>query len=387
MRSHSPARSSFVLGVFTSLGLVVGCTSETPTFDTATVSRFESALASTQTSEGSAGTLMLVEDGAGRRWVGATGAADLEADTPATEDTLFRSASIAKTFTGALVLSLHEEGLLSIDDPISTYVPRVPRGDEITLRMLLQHTSGIVSYTRTPPYQEALASDRTRTFTADELIDMAIAEPADFPPGAAWNYSNTGYILLGVAVESVVGRSIADECTARFFVPLGMTDTRALSSGTPDALWSSYVPGGAAGPAAVVTPTSYAADGGYVTSLHDMAIWAREFLGGRLHRRETLALADVPAGGAVLEGVAQAYGYETGGYGMGYVVALDPALGDVRLGAGNTDGARTFVGYSTDADVGFVVAVNVGEGAAPLVETLSAARPLLAAVRETFGSR
>lgn len=364
------------------LTLVSGC-DPASAFDPATVARFEAALEATQEEQASAGTLILVEDGSGRRWTGAAGHADLETETLATERTLFRSASVAKTFMGALVLSLHEEGRLSVDDPISDWVPRVPHGDAITLRMLLQHTSGIANYTQTPTYRDTLRTDRTHVFTADELVDMSIAMPPDFAPGEGWNYSNTGYILLGLVVEAIVGRSFGDECIARFFEPLGMLDTRPLSGGTVDGLWSSYVVG-AEGPMPVVGTSGYAWDGGWVTSLHDMAIWARELLGGRLHDPETLALASESAGGALLDGIAANYGFESGGYALGHVVALDPELGPLDAGAGNGDGVRTFVGYFREPGVAFVVAVNVGEGAVPLIETLSAARPILGALRETY---
>jgi len=361
--------------------LLLGC-GEAPTtpFAPHEVEAFEAALVETQEMESAAGTMIAVADGEGHRWTGVMGLADVADARPVTEETLFRSASIAKTFTGALILSLHEDGLLSIDDPLSRYVDTVPGAESITLRMLLQHTSGIANYAAVPAYREAVTADPSLVFTYEELVAIAVEHGPDFPPGAAWNYSNTGYILLGIVAESVVGRTMHEEMRARFFEPLGMHDTRPTGAMPAAELWTGYRDDGA-GLVEVRFESTYVPDGGYTTSLDDMMIWSRAFLGGRLHRPETLALAHMTAGGAILDSVAQAFGLATGGYGLGIVVASDEALGPMYAGAGNADGVRTFLGYLPDQDLAFAVAVNVGIGSVPIVETLSATAPMLDALR------
>jgi D-alanyl-D-alanine carboxypeptidase len=362
------------------LGFVIsGCAPGTEPFPASDIERFEAALAATSDAQGAPGTVMLVEDGAGHRWVGVSGLADVATDEPATERTLFLTASVAKTFTAAVVLALVDEGRLSLDQTLEEWVPRVPHADRITLRMLLDHTSGIASYNHTPGWEDAAAVDRTHRFTSDELVDLAVSVSADFPPGEGWSYSNTGYILLGMVVEAVVGRPLVEETRARFFAPLGMNDTVPVDE-VGDGLWSSYIVGDD-GAEPVVRLPGYPADGGYVSSLHDLGIWARHFLGGRLHRPETLAEAHVGAGAELLGAIASAYGFESGGYGAGMIVASDATLGALYAGGGNTDGARTFVAYLADQDLWFVVAVNSGEGRVPLVETISAAGPLFDALR------
>jgi CubicO group peptidase (beta-lactamase class C family) len=181
-----------------------------------------------------------------------------------------------------------------------------------------------------------------------------------------------------------VGRSIEEELTARFFLPLGMNDTYVLSDPRSAALWTGYIARDG-GLEEASTGHAYAADGGaWVSTMHDLTIWAQAFFGGRLHRPETFALAQGTGGGRLLEDVAAAFGLDAGGYGHGLIVAHDGALGSLLAGAGNGDGARTFVGYLPAHGVTFVVAVDIGDGSVPIIETLSAAAPLLAALRETI---
>lgn len=328
------------------------------------------------------GTMMMVADGDGRRWAGYAGVVARETQRPVDERTLTRSASVGKTFIGALILALHEEGALSVDDHVGEHIDLVPNGDAITLRMLLQHTSGVPNYTRVPAYHDAIAADPARALSYQEVVALALTAAPDFPPGAAWNYSNTGYLLLGIIAEQIVGRSVEDELSARWFDRLGMRDTRTVDVEAPSELWTGYLSGGAE-LIEVTTGPTYAADGGaWVTSLADLVTWAHAFFGGRLHRPETLALAQTPAGGELLTGVAQSFGLESGGYGLGLIVASDATFGPLLAGAGNADGVRTFVAYVPEQDLAIAVAVNIGNGSIPIVETLSAARPLIGAVRD-----
>lgn len=354
------------------------CAPRVEPFSEAEVMRFETALTQTVASQGAPGVLMLVEDGS-HRWVGTSGVADLVTAEPVTEHTLFLTASVAKTFTAAVVLALVDEGRLSLDQTLDAWVPRVPGAEGITLRMLLNHTSGVASYNHVPGWDDVIASGRVGEQSADELVDLSLTVPPEFPPGEGWSYSNTGYILLGMIVEAVVGRSIVAETRARFFGPLGMNDTVPVTD-AGDGLWSSYL-SGSSGIEPVPSVAGYPADGGYVTSLHDLGIWARSFLAGRLHREDTIAAARMGAGGELLGSIAAAYGFETGGYGAGFVVASDARLGPLYAGGGNTDGGRTFVGYVPSRDLAFVVAVNVGEGRVPLIESISEAAPIADALR------
>jgi D-alanyl-D-alanine carboxypeptidase len=388
MHITPPLFTAALAALITVPSLVSGCAPGDPLsaapFPSADVTRFEAALDATFAAQGAPGATMIVHRRGDdeRVWTGQRGAMSLSPGAPAvTEHTLFRTASSAKTFIGALILALHDEGRLSVNDPISEFTDIVPGGESITLRMLMQHTSGVANYTQSTTYRDAMVADPDHLFTYEELVSLSVAEGPDFPPDTGWNYSNTGYILLTMVAESLVHRPLEEELEARFFGPLGMHDTAPLANAPPPAMWTGYLvrdgevteshAGGA-----------YVGDGGaWVTSLHDLTVWAEAFFGGRLHRPETMVLAQGTGGGELLNGVAQAFGLTTGGYGHGLVVASDDTLGVLLAGAGNGGGARTFVGYLPEHDLSFVVAVSAGDGSVPIVETLSATRSILEALR------
>ena len=147
-----------------------------------------------------------------------------ENDLPAPSDH-YRIGSITKTMTATVVWQLVQEGKVSLDDPISKYRPDVPNGDNITIAQLLDMRSGLAGYTEDPVFQRAVDEDHERIWNPDELLAMAFSAPASFPPGTAWQYSNTNYILLGLVMEDVTGQSVAELFQERLFDPLGMNST------------------------------------------------------------------------------------------------------------------------------------------------------------------
>jgi CubicO group peptidase (beta-lactamase class C family) len=157
----------------------------------------------------------------------AYGLADVEHTIPVSLETKFNIASITKPFTAAAILKLQEEGRLSLDDPLSKYIPDYPRGNEIKIRHLLTHTSGI------PEKLGGQATLATAFFPASQpyLIALFKYQPLDFDPGSQYAYSNSGYYLLGYIIEKVTGKSYVEYLRSAFFKPLGMEHT------------GSYVPG------------------------------------------------------------------------------------------------------------------------------------------------
>ena len=141
----------------------------------------------------------------------------------------FRAGSIAKTFVATVVLQLVGKGRLRLDDTVEAWLPGVvPDGDRITARQLLNHTSGLYDYLPTlplPPRPEFL-DNRWRTWTSAELVQRALANPPTFePPGSAFAYSNTNYLLLGQIIEKVTGRPYGEEIERRLIRPLRLRDT------------------------------------------------------------------------------------------------------------------------------------------------------------------
>jgi CubicO group peptidase (beta-lactamase class C family) len=159
-------------------------------------------------------TLAVVKDGKVVKVEG-YGLANVEHQVPAKRETVYQSGSVGKQFAAAAVLLLAEDGKLKLDDLISKHLPDVPEAwKAVTVRHLLTHTAGIAEYT--------FALDLTRNYTEDELLKKAYTFKLEFPPGEKWQYSNTGYAVLGILVSKVAGKFYGDFLGERVFSPLEM---------------------------------------------------------------------------------------------------------------------------------------------------------------------
>jgi len=207
---------------------------------------------------------------------GAFGFADLENRVPASSNSVYAIGSLTKTFTAAAVLALADDGKLSLDDPLSKWVPSFPAlGRTATIRQLLNHTSGIRSMTALGPRYWAQAG---REIEPDALVALFAGEPPDFPPGSDYRYSNSGYVLLGLVVEKASGMPWGDFVTRRLLVPLGLTATR---DGETDALvphrahgYSRKKDTGFVNAWHVSLSQGYAA-GALLSTADDLAVWIR----------------------------------------------------------------------------------------------------------------
>jgi D-alanyl-D-alanine carboxypeptidase len=184
------------------------------------------------------GAVLLVDSPQGR-FLQATGVSSVEEETPMQVSDAFEIGSITKSFTVAVALQLQEEGVLSLDDPLSQWLPemaaQVPNGEQMTLRQLANHTTGIWDYG--DPLLEAGKTDtslRQKSFTPEEIMAYALenGEP-EFDPGEDQAYSNTNYILLGMALEKAAGQSMAELYQTRIFGPLALNNTFLLA-GVPE---------------------------------------------------------------------------------------------------------------------------------------------------------
>ncbi|MGP8299973.1 serine hydrolase domain-containing protein [Streptomyces inhibens] len=184
---------------------------------------------------GFAGVQLRVNDERGE-WVGSAGVRKLGESAKPPTNGHFRIGSTTKTFTATVVLQLVAEGKIGLDSPADDYLPRFGLDRRITVRMLLQHTSGLFNYTGeyyadgtvAPgiPWQgQEFVDNQFHTYQPEELVRLALSKPARFEPGTDWSYSNTNYVLAKLLVEEVTGRSLAEEMQRLILRPLGMSGT------------------------------------------------------------------------------------------------------------------------------------------------------------------
>jgi D-alanyl-D-alanine carboxypeptidase len=221
----------------------------TPTSGVAQTSGFDDVLQA-GIDEGLTGVALAVDQDGEVLFDGVAGFANGEAQTPLAPTDRFRIYSITKTFTAVLVLQLVDDGVLTLDDSVSQWlddpvVARIPNVDRITIRQLLTHTSGVYDYyngTDSPFVDDAIigeGADWSKVWTVEEVLAYVdgTRHAADFDPGQGVNYSDTGYILLGLIVEQASGHSCTEQLHTRILDPLGLADT-FLAAAEP-------VPGGA----------------------------------------------------------------------------------------------------------------------------------------------
>ncbi len=227
------------------------------------------------------GTVVLVARGDQVLYRGVRGMADIELGVPLSADQEFRLGSITKQFAAAGLLKLVEAGKLSLDDPLSKFLPTYPNGGRITVRELLNHTSGVKNYTEIPGRMELPI--RADLSTA-QLVDTFKDQPADFAPGEGWNYSNSGYVLVGAVIEKVTGLPWYVYLQKALFAPLGMSHTRF---GDDHAIIPGMVHGYSMDadkvvPSLYISMTQPHAAGSLVSTVDDLLRWNRALHGGKV---------------------------------------------------------------------------------------------------------
>jgi D-alanyl-D-alanine carboxypeptidase len=289
--------------------------------DPATVGAIDAAVAESMDKHKSPGALVGVWKEDGTVLVKAYGLAEVKPEQLMQEGLSFRIGSVTKTFTGNLILQLVDQGRLSLDDPVAKFVPGIPGGEAITIRMLLNHSSGLFNYGADAGLNEIVMSDPHRVWTPAELVATGVSNPPYFPPGEGCAYSNTNYILLGMIIEKVTGRTYEEELASRITGPLGLGDTYMAKG---PYLEGEHAHGYQYDPQAgeLFDATDYLdqsivwAAGGMVSTLEDLRIWGRALAGGQLVSPElreaiTTSMLDLP-------GMTDYFGYPME-YGLGII--------------------------------------------------------------------
>ena len=307
------------------------------------------------------------------------GTTELGVHIPPAANTHFRIASNTKTMTGALIVLLAQDGKLKLSDPVSTYIPDVPDGENITVAQLLKMRSGLYGYTADPALAAAMDANPGKAWTPQEVLAIAFRHPPQFAPDASYEYSNTNYALLGLIAEKVGGRPLAQQFADRLFGPVGLTQTSlpaADDTSMPAPYSHGYMYGGsfyaladdpypadmqAAAQAGTLQPVDYTnqnssyatAAGGAISTADDLAKWMKALVSGKVfnadyHQQWLTSLQ--PEDPAAPDG--QKYGY-----GISYQ-RFGPNAAMFYHG-GELPGFNSFMGYDPDNDVALVIWTNL----------------------------
>ncbi|MGO9169573.1 MAG: serine hydrolase domain-containing protein [Candidatus Sulfotelmatobacter sp.] len=298
------------------------------------------------------------------------GVAELRTFQKIGPDTNFRLASLSKQFSAMAVMLLVHDGKLRYDDRLTDVFPDFPAyGKAITIRQLLNHTSGLVAYEDIMEKQYAgIADDKIPQISDAGVFDLLKQQTTTkFTPGTCWEYSNSGYVLLAMVVEKRSGMRFGDFLRQRIFTPLGMTETIAYEKGRNEVTHRAYGHTRTAGGWSETDQSSTSAtlgDGGIYTSLDDLEKWDRALATPTLLTAKEMEAAFTPASAANGAPLLQLDGSLAPLYGFGWF--LNPYRGHRRYAHyGETVGFRTAIQRFPDDRLTVIVLANRAEADAP----------------------
>lgn len=299
------------------------------------------------------------------------GLADMEWNIPNQPDTKHRLGSITKQFTAMLIMQLVEQGKLKLDVPISTYLPDYPKksGDIITIHHLLTHSSGIPNMTSFPGFVKDVMRN---TYSPAQLVEMSADSTLEFKPGERFNYSNSGYLLLGYIIEKVAGKSYEQVLQENILTPLKMNNTgydhhRTLLKNRARGYEKNgrlYVN------ANFIDMSVPHAAGALYSTVEDLYRWDQALYGNQLLRKENMDLLftkHIPSGGSYY----YAYGWGIGEIPLGNTAERIETIGH----GGGINGFNTQI-TRIPSDKSFIVLLN-NTGGAPLNEMVNAIAAIL----------
>ena len=291
-------------------------------------------------------------------WLGTSGVSEPFTPDSIRPDMLFSIASITKTFMAALILQLNEEGALSIDDSLYRWLPAYPHIDStISIRQLLNHTSGIFSFHENPAFWDTIFAAPDHFWTAEDMI-LTFVERPYFQPGEAWHYSNTNYLLLGIIIREATDSEVSHELRTRFLEPLNLTNTyldiEEEIQGDIAHDWYDIDRDGEPEDISGIPRTSrYSAiwtGGAMVSTAEDVSNWIRVLYGGDVlsgeSREEMLDFMNIPYGW-----------YPITGYGLG-TERFELFERELWGHAGDIPGFNSVAVHSPELDVTITVLVN-----------------------------
>ena len=298
----------------------------------------------------------------------AVGFSDRETRTPMRSTDRMPAGSVGKTFAAATALQLIKEGQIGLDDKIEKYLgheqwfPRLPNAKDITVRQLMNHTSGLVRYEFKEQFTKDLTANPDKAWKPAELVAYLLDEKAPFEAGKGWDYSDTNYIVLGMIIEKVTGRKFYDEANRRLLKPLKLSDTIPQDGPRLKGVVQGYAgpnnPFGGTDAMLVngkfsVNPQFEWTGGGYVSTAHDLARWARMFYEGKAFSPDLLP--------QVVDGVSAPMLGRESKYGLGAIIRKTPA-GTSYGHSGFFPGYMTDMMYYPEQKIAVAVQVNTSVG-------------------------
>jgi D-alanyl-D-alanine carboxypeptidase len=271
--------------------MVASCGSSTPSFPKSTTDELQKTLEAGMAKYKVPGAIAGVWYPGKGTWVSVAGVGDKSTGAAPKSTDKVRIGSITKTFTATTVLKLVDEGKLSLEEKLSKYEPQVPGADGITIRQLLNMTSGLFNYTDDQSFWNQWQAAPSAVWPPEKMVDIAIAHPPVFPPGQKYMYCNTNYVLLGMIIEKVTGGAANVEVAKRTIDKLGLKNT-TFPSGTaiPSPYMHGYMPAkgetnlGTAklSDISVYSPSGFWTAGGMISTLDDLKTWAEALSTGKL---------------------------------------------------------------------------------------------------------
>jgi D-alanyl-D-alanine carboxypeptidase len=301
----------------------------------------------------------------------AAGVADVQTGARLSADARFRAGSIMKPLVATVILQLVEEGRLALDDVMTGLLPqdvtsRFSGSARITLRMLLNHTSGIPDWL-SGAVAEGIAANPARIWEVTEFLDLAAAQPASFPPGEGWSYSNTNYNLLGLVIERSTGETWREAVRRRVIEPAGLRSTTLPAPGdvtiAGDFMHGYGLLAGKVVDQTFVDPSMAGAAGGgaLVTTVSDLAAFLSALRSGALFKtpgkfEELAAFVDAAGEGGLV------------GYGLGFQKYRLPGGVEMVGHLGGTAGYRSGVFHFPDLDLSIAFAISVLGDPLPVID-------------------
>jgi D-alanyl-D-alanine carboxypeptidase len=298
----------------------------------------------------------------------AVGYSDRDAKTPMKPNDRMLAGSVGKTFAAATALQLIKEGKIGLDDKIEKYLgsepwfSRLPNAKDITVRQLMNHTSGLVRYEFKEQFTKDLTANPEKVWKPAELVSYLLDEKPPFEAGKGWDYSDTNYIVLGMIIEKVTGKKFYDEATRRLLKPLKLADTIPQDGPRLKGVIQGYAGpnnpfGGTDGMIVngkfVINPQFEWTGGGYASTTQDLARWVKMIYEGKAFSPDLLP--------QVLDGVAAPMlGRETK-YGLGAIIRKTQ-VGTSYGHSGFFPGYMTDMAYFPDQKVAVAVQVNTSVG-------------------------